>query len=86
MIHLSRNAALALALAVLLGGCSYDYTNHLDRVSYSAGNAVKANLARETADPSKKSMNDTTGLGKDGNMPIVQVVVADPVLGSSDSK
>jgi hypothetical protein len=84
MIRLSRNAALALVLATLLGGCTYGYTSHVDRVSYSAGNAVKANLARETANPSKKSMLDTTGLGKDGNMPIVEVVVEDPVLGSAD--
>jgi hypothetical protein len=81
MIITSRNAALALVLAALLGGCTYDYAQRLDRVSYSAGDAVKANLARETIDPSKKSMNDTTGLGQDGNMPIVDVVVKDPVLG-----
>jgi len=79
MIRLGRNAALALALAAL-SGCSYDYMSGLDRVSPSAGNAVKANLARETINPSKKSMYDTTGLGKDGNMPIVDVVVKDPVL------
>ncbi len=80
MITLGKNAALALTLA-LLSGCTYDYTSRYDRVAYGAGNAVKANLARETTNPSKKSMNDTSGLGKDGNMPIVDVVVNDPVLG-----
>ena len=60
--------ALTAALAVSLAGCSlYDYRNHSDRVAYSAGDAVKANLERETTDPSKKSMNKLTGLGKDGS-------------------
>jgi hypothetical protein len=45
MIQLSRNAALALVLAALLGGCTYDYAQHADTVAYSAGDAVKANLA-----------------------------------------
>ena len=54
--------------AIALGGCSYDYFNHSDKVSYSAGDAVKANLARETINPSKKKMNDTTGLGKNGDV------------------
>jgi hypothetical protein len=84
MITTSRNAALALVLAALLGGCTYDYAQHSDRVAYSAGDAVKANLARETIDPSKKSMNNTDGLGKDGNMPIVDVVVKDPLPGQSN--
>jgi hypothetical protein len=85
MITTSKNAALALTLAALLTGCStYDYAQRTDQVAYSAGDAVRANLALQTIDPSKKSMNDTSDLGKDGNMPIVQVVVEDPVLGSSD--
>ena len=63
---LVRNAALAATLAVLLGGCAYDYLQHTDRVSYSAGNAVKANLESETTSPSKKSMYNTSGLGKNG--------------------
>jgi hypothetical protein len=78
---LSRNAALALILALTLAGCSYDYAQHSDQVAYSAGDAVKANLALQTINPSKKSMNDTSGLGKSGNMPIVDVVVKDPILG-----
>jgi hypothetical protein len=81
MILLSKNAALALVLAALLGGCTYDYAQHTDQVAFSAGDAVRANRALQTIDPSKKSMNNTDGLGKDGNMPIVDVVVEDPTLG-----
>ena len=43
---LTASAAIALALA--LGGCAYDYLQHTDRVSYSAGDAVKANLEAQT--------------------------------------
>ena len=83
MIVTSRNAALALVLAATLAGCStYDYTQHTDRVGFSAGDAVKANMALQTIDPSKKSMNDTDGLGQNGTMPIVEVVVKDPLPGS----
>ena len=81
MIQLSKNAALTLVLAALLGGCTYDYAQHTDQVGYSAGDAVRANRALQTIDPSKKSMNNTDGLGKDGNMPIVDVIVADPIPG-----
>ena len=60
-------AGLGLAATVaLLGGCSYDYMQHSDRVGYSAGNAVKANLQQQTIDPSKDSQYVTTGLGKNG--------------------
>ncbi len=58
--------AVAAAIALLLSGCTYDYMQRSDRVAYSAGNAVKANLERETTDPSKDSMYVTKGLGKDG--------------------
>lgn len=64
-----RRTMLAAALAgtaLVLGGCTYDYLQRTDRVGHSAGDAVKANLERETKDPSKKSMYDTKGLGKDG--------------------
>jgi hypothetical protein len=53
-------------LALLLSGCSYDYLQHTDRVAYSAGDAVKANLESETINPSKRSMYNTKGLGKTG--------------------
>ena len=58
--------ALALAATLLLGGCAYDYAQRTDRVGYAAGNAVKANIAMQTINPSKPSMNTTTGLGKNG--------------------
>ena len=62
-----RGAALAAILA-LLSGCAYDYLQHTDRVAYSAGDAVKANLERETINPSKGSMYVTSGLGKNGTV------------------
>jgi hypothetical protein len=58
--------ALAGAAALALAGCAYDYLQHTDRVGYSAGDAVKANLAQETTNPSKRSMYVTRGLGKNG--------------------
>jgi len=51
---------------LLLGGCAYDYLQHTDRVGYSAGDAVKANLAQQTINPSKRSMYLKGGLGKNG--------------------
>jgi hypothetical protein len=53
-------------LALALGGCTYDYLQHTDRVAYSAGDAVTANLESETINPSKRSMYSTAGLGKNG--------------------
>ena len=65
MTALLRTAA-GVAAALLLSGCTYDYLQRTDRVGYSAGDAVRANLERETADPSRKSMRSVSGLGKDG--------------------
>ena len=62
----ARVAALAISLALLLGGCSYDYLQHSDRIAYSAGDAVNANLESETINPSKRSMYTTWGLGRNG--------------------
>jgi hypothetical protein len=59
-------AVATMALAQLLSGCSYDYLQHSDRIAYSDGNAVKANLESETIDPARRSMNSTKGLGKNG--------------------
>jgi len=62
--------AAALGAAVLLGllgGCTFDYLNHLDRVTLAGGDAVRANLERETANPTKPSAYETGGLGKDGD-------------------
>ncbi len=62
-------AAAAASLSVLLlVGCTYDYGQHSDRISYRAGDAVNANLEGETIDPSSASMYDTTGLGKNGSV------------------
>ena len=63
-----KTVALAGAAALLLSGCAYDYLQHSDRVAYSAGDAVKANLERETISPSKKSMYVTSGLGGNGQV------------------
>ena len=66
-------AAAALSAASLLGGCAYDYLQHSDRVAYSAGDAVQANLEAETTDPA--AYDDTKGLGKNGNVtPSTEVV------------
>ncbi len=64
------------AMALLLAGCSYDYAQHTDRVAFSAGNAVRANLESETINPTKASQYDTTGLGKNGSV----VPPANPVV------
>ncbi|MEO6396652.1 MAG: hypothetical protein ABIO40_12175 [Devosia sp.] len=74
-IAATRLALLAAALTLSLGGCAWDYLNHEDRVGYASGNAVKANLAAETTDPSHNSQYNTKGLGKDGT---VIVPVEDP--------
>lgn len=60
-----RIAALLVACAALTG-CAYDYRQRTDRVGYSAGDAVRANLARETTNPSRGSMYSTGGLGQNG--------------------
>ena len=62
-------AALAAGLlALLVGGCdTFDYFQHSDRINYRAGDAVKANLERETIDPSHGAMYKTGGLGKTGS-------------------
>jgi hypothetical protein len=61
--------AAAILVASLTAGCAnYDYLQHTDRISYRAGNAVHANLERETINPSSDSMYDTSGLGKNGSV------------------
>lgn len=64
---------LVIGVTALLGGCTYDYLQRTDRVAYSAGDAVKANLERETTNPSHAGQYRTKGLGKNGN-----VIPADP--------
>ncbi|GEM_PF-1872049 len=62
---LARLAAAGIA-ALLLGGCTYDYLQRSDGIAYSAGDAVKANLERETTDPSHRGMYKVGGLGANG--------------------
>lgn len=64
---LTKGAGLAL-LASLLSGCAYDHLQHTDRVAYSSGDAVRANLERETLQPTAEYMYDTSGLGQNGNL------------------
>jgi len=69
MIRVASRLALILcssAAVVALGGCAYDYLQRTDKVAYSAGDAVKANLAAQTTNPSKDSAYSTKGLGKNG--------------------
>ena len=55
------------ALAALaLSGCAYDYLQRTDKVGYSAGDAVKSNIAAQTTNPARDSAYSTKGLGKDG--------------------
>jgi hypothetical protein len=67
ILHAARVTA-ALAVFTALAGCTYDYRQRTDRVGYSAGDAVKANLARETSNPTKASMYSTKGLGRNGHV------------------
>jgi hypothetical protein len=61
-----RIVLLAGAVMAPLGGCTYDYLNRQDRVTFAAGNAVRANLERETADPTDRSRYSVKGLGRNG--------------------
>lgn len=63
-----RLPLMLVAVSALIGGCSYDYAQRSDRVAFNAGNAVKANLEMQTRDPSKKTMNRTSDLGKNGSV------------------
>lgn len=64
-----RRLALILCgtvAALTLSGCAYDYLQRTDKVGYSAGDAVKGNLAAQTINPAKDSAYSTKGLGKNG--------------------
>lgn len=65
MSRLIRIGAM-LGLALALGGCAYEYLQRTDRVAYSAGDAVRANLESQTTNPTKNSQYETRGLGKNG--------------------
>jgi hypothetical protein len=57
---------LAALLALCVTGCAYDYAQRTDRVAYSHGDAVRANIERQTDNPSRASSYDTRGLGQNG--------------------
>lgn len=65
---MTRLALIACGAAAILalGGCTYDYLQRTDKVGYSAGDAVKANLEAQTIDPARDSAYSTNGLGKNG--------------------
>ncbi len=63
-------ALVVIALGFFLSGCAYDYLQTTDRVAYSAGDAVKANLESQTTNPSAASQYDLTHLGEDG--PVIE--------------
>lgn len=58
--------AAAAGAALLLGACAYDYAQRTDRVGFSAGNAVHANLEGQTVNPSDGARYKTGGLGRNG--------------------
>ena len=60
--------AAVVALALLINACSYDYLQHTDRVGYSAGNAVRANMAIQTSNPTSRAHYVTSGLGANGSV------------------
>lgn len=64
--RLLRLGAVALPLALLLGGCAYDYMQRSDKIAYSYGDAVRSNMEAQTVNPSKPSSYSTKGLGKNG--------------------
>jgi hypothetical protein len=58
--------ALAATALLALSGCTYDYLQNSDGLAYSAGDAVRANLQRQTIDPARDSTWSTRGLGRNG--------------------
>lgn len=71
-----RPALAVLALSLLVSGCAYDHLQHTDRVSYRAGNAVRANMAIQTTNPTSGAQYATAGLGANG--PVVPTPAATP--------
>jgi hypothetical protein len=58
--------AAIVTLTGALGACAYDYLQHSDKVAYSSGDAVKANLAAQADDPANPNSDNVDGLGKNG--------------------
>jgi len=61
-----RALAAMAAIGCVLAGCSYDYRQRTNRVAYSHGDAVRANLERQTVNPSRAASFSTRGLGQNG--------------------
>lgn len=57
---------LAALLPTTLAGCTY--LNRSEGVTVHGGNAVRANLERETAFATSKSRYSVKGLGRDGSV------------------
>lgn len=76
-IALTR-VALVAAAALTVSGCAYDYLQRTDRVAYSAGDAVRANIERETTNPSSPNMNDVSDLGSYGTVVDAEGAVTEP--------
>lgn len=76
MARLVLKGGAALAIALLATGCTYDHMQRTDRVSFRAGNAVRANMAIQTVNPSKGSQYVTTGLGASGS--VIPIAPAQP--------
>lgn len=69
-----RSLVIAIAysiLALVLAGCTYDYLQRSDRIAYSSGDAVEANLEAQTTDPANPNSSKTGGLGKNGALIMV---------------
>lgn len=66
IVFAASRATVLMSLAVMLGACTYDHLNRSDRITFAGGNAVRANLERETTDPSNASKFALGGLGKNG--------------------
>jgi len=85
LVTFAGRLAAVLGLSAMLGGCAYDYVQRTDRVAYSAGDAVRANLERETMNPSHRGQYNTKGLGRNGNVSNGNPVIVIPPLGTPNS-
>ena len=79
-MHRPVRLTALLLLTAPIGGCTFDYLNRLDRVTLAGGNAVQANLERETVNPGTRAAYDTHGLGADGG------VIPEPDAASADAQ
>lgn len=61
-------AGVLMLLPFSIGGCAYDYLNNSDFVTKHAGDAVQANLERETLYPAGYHSGRTTLLGSYGGV------------------